>query len=175
MKVRNSLIEEFYRAVASWGIASVRAKNAWNCLVRIGYASGFQGDEGNAGVQGMRVVAIQNTPDAATALAMYMMLLKGGTGTAGQFLGKMTTPAAKTAFDELVQKAWDAAARTELTELRQGRDWVLEQHRKPTARVFIDVMNHAKSPGYRIIRTVENAYWSPYGSNAPMLGWIKGR
>lgn len=50
---------------------------------------------------------------------------------------------------------------------------ILNRRQQPTTHVFIDLHNRAKAHGYRVIRTTEDAYWSPYGSDSPMEGWVK--
>ncbi len=176
MKVPNSLIQEFYRAVASWGFAGSRARKGYECLVRIGAASGFYSEyEFKIAERGACVVAIEDTPEAATALAMYILLAQGweSIAEAGNIL-RMTTPAAATALDELVNKAWDKYARDEFIKYRQGYDELSSRRRQPITHVFIDARNLSKAGGYRIGRTVSSAYWGgAYGSSIPNDGWIK--
>ncbi len=176
MKVPDPLIKEFYRAVASWGFAGSRARKGYECLVRIGAASGFYSEyEFKIAERGACVVAIEDTPEAATALAMYILLAQGwdSIAEAGNIL-RMTTPAAASALDELVNKVWDKYARDDFVKYRQRYDELAGRRRQPITRVFIDARNLSNASGYRIGRTVSSAYWGgAYGSYIPNDGWIK--
>lgn len=175
MKASSSLIAEFYRAVSSWGFAGSRVKDGYNCLVRIGAASGFRNDnESQIAFRGMRVVAVENTDNAATALTMYILLTQGYMWTVGaSYIAKMIAPSASAGLDELVRKAWDDMCRADFVRERQAHDWALNRRRQPTKNVFIDMRNLAKSHGYRVIRTAADAHHGLYYSSSPMEGWIK--
>lgn len=170
IKVPSSEIEEFYRAVTSWGFGGkvAKFKKCYECLVRIGRASGFDNQYESPIVErGMCVVALENTSEAATAIAMFTLTFQGLEQVDfARCLIRMTTPAAASALDELIRKARNSDIRKTFERYRHDYDEILNYRRQPITHVFIDTYNFAKASGYRIGRT-NNIHRSAY------YGWIK--
>ncbi len=178
MKVPSSEIKEFYRAVTSWefGRKVAKFKECYECLVRIGRSSGFDNEyETKIAERGVYIVALENTSEAATAIARFTLMFQGYEQVGfARCLTWMTTPAATSALDELVRKARNEDIRKTFEKYRHDYDEMSNYRRQPIKHVFIDTQNFAKASGYRIGRTNENAYNSSfYGTNIPFAGWIK--
>ena len=121
METRASLINEFYRAVASPGSETQRARSAYQCLIRIGTASGFRSAfENDYALHGMREVASEGTDHAVAALTIYGIIASGWypTVTAATLLAEMGTPAAFAGLDEMAKKIRDQGLRREIVRIR---------------------------------------------------------
>jgi hypothetical protein len=178
MKVPSSEIEEFYRAVTSWGFGGKvsKFKKAYECLVRIGHTSGFDNEyESIVAKRGIGIVALEDTSDAAATIAMFILIFQGLEQVSfARCLTRMTTPAAASSLDELIRKARNEDIRKEFETYRQEYNELSNRRRLRTTHVFIDTRNVAKASGYRIGRTMEGAYMNAsFGTNIPFDGWVK--
>lgn len=173
MKVSRSTIEDFYHAITSIGFPGNLARKSYNCLVRIGYASGFTSDfEQEIAERGIKIVALENTDNAATAIAKYILLAQGLSSIpSARCLIRMTTPSAGVALDGLIKKAWDKVSRESFLEFRQEYDTLSNRRHQSINYIFIDARNKAKASGFRIGRTIESALG--YGNQIWFDGWIK--
>lgn len=71
------LINDFYRSVGSWGLFSNRFEEAYSLLIQISRASGYKASDYDEFRRGMRIIAIQNTSEAATAIALFILSRSG--------------------------------------------------------------------------------------------------
>jgi hypothetical protein len=96
------LVDNFYRIMGSWGFLSNRYDEARSTLIQIARASGYKGSNPDDEVlRGLRVMAIQDTNEAAVALAEFIIKARFGTPL---YVARMTAPAASSAIDEIVKK-----------------------------------------------------------------------
>jgi hypothetical protein len=171
-----SLIKKFYHAVDSGD-----AITALDYLSRLGRYGGFHSFWGDVVYsRGIRLVAIENTSEAASAIANFILLTKRWTLSAIYIL-KMTTPSARTTFDELINKAWDEFSRAEFVQILQEYDQLLSQRQKcdqlfsqrqgPRLLVFIDRGRLIDAPGCRIARVHKPVHWTHV--QVEYDGWVK--
>ena len=96
------LVGNFYRIMGSWGFLSNLYDEAQAVLIQIARASGYRGNNtDNEILRGLRVVAIQDTNEAAVALAEFIIKTRLGTPL---YIARMTAPAASSAIDEIAKK-----------------------------------------------------------------------
>ena len=173
--VDQSLIKGFYNAAASSQPAGQRASEARGWLVKIGAASNFSSAyEHEIALRGMRVIAVQNTPEAANAIAAFLVLSQGHAWiVAGNYLARMTAPTVAAVLDGLVKKAWDQLSHEEFARQREAHNWLTSRRQSPVTRVIVDIHNLAKSAGYRILKALENSARSSPDVALTLEGWLK--
>lgn len=150
------LINDFYHSVGSWGLLSNRFKEAYSLLIQISRASGYNGEREFA--RGMRIIAIQNTPEATVAIATFILKAKGLDYTVGaSYIARMTTPAAVAALDELITKAWNWMSEDAFVQARQFHENYLSLRVLPIKYVILHKFERQPNK-YGLVRTLSEDF-----------------
>ena len=125
----------FYRIIGSWGFLSNRYDEAHSTLIQIARTSGYKGSNtDNEVLRGLRVVAIQDTNEAAVALAEFIIKARFGTPL---YIARMTAPEASWKIDEIAKRLSFPGIETACDLARNVHPEYLRWRREPTKYVIV--------------------------------------